>query len=208
MDHGKPTLKVTVFSDYICPFCYIGSRRLSRLDREFDLRVNWCGMEIHPETPPQGMSLARLGFAPAQITQMTEALAVLARQEDIDMPPRDFTTNSHQALLLAEAAKRAGRDTFYAVHEGLFRSYFSSGKNIGDRDVLRSVARDSGMPEDLVETAWSDAGLERRLLNNLELAAGMRIRSTPTFVIGEEIIIGAVPYERLQQAATYALGKA
>ncbi len=169
MSHTKPTLNVTVFSDYICPFCYIGSRRLFRLDREFDLAVNWCGMEIHPETPPQGMSLMQLGFAPAQIAHMTEALMVPAREEDIDMPPRDFTTNSHQALLLAEAAKLAGPHIFHTVHEQLFRSYFSFGKNIGEKEVLRFVARDSGMAEDLVETAWSDAGLEQRLRQNLEL---------------------------------------
>lgn len=51
---AKPTLLVSVFSDYICPFCYGGSHRLLRLRRRCELQVNWCGLEIHPETPPFG----------------------------------------------------------------------------------------------------------------------------------------------------------
>ncbi len=59
---GKPLLKVTVFSDYICPFCYIGDLRLSRLREHFDLRVNWCAIEIHPETPAEGRPIESLGY--------------------------------------------------------------------------------------------------------------------------------------------------
>ena len=45
---AKPELRISVFSDYSCPFCYIGSRRLRRLGERYDLKVNWCGLEIHP----------------------------------------------------------------------------------------------------------------------------------------------------------------
>ena len=61
---SKPELKVTVFSDYICPFCYIGDARLNRLRTRFELKVNWCFLEIHPETPPEGRPVRELGYDP------------------------------------------------------------------------------------------------------------------------------------------------
>ena len=50
----KPELLVTVFTDYICPFCYVGDVRLERLRTDYDLKINWCFLEIHPETPSTG----------------------------------------------------------------------------------------------------------------------------------------------------------
>ena len=55
----KPVLLATVFSDYICPFCYIGDLRLDRLREHFDLKINWMLLEIHPETPAGGMPIDR-----------------------------------------------------------------------------------------------------------------------------------------------------
>ena len=51
---GKPTLLATVFSDYICPFCYVGDVRLDRLREYYELKISWCFVEIHPETPAEG----------------------------------------------------------------------------------------------------------------------------------------------------------
>ena len=47
-------MKVTVYYDYICPFCYLGSKRILELSKEFDLDMEWVGIEIHPEFPPEG----------------------------------------------------------------------------------------------------------------------------------------------------------
>ncbi len=52
-DNPLTPLKLTVFYDYICPFCYIGSHRILALGDQYDLQINWAGMEIHPERPPR-----------------------------------------------------------------------------------------------------------------------------------------------------------
>lgn len=194
-------LKVSVFSDYICPFCYIGSRRLLRLGDEFDLRVNWCGLEIHPDTPAEGMPVERLGYAAGQWNDMMDGLRRMAAEEHIDLPERSFTTNSHKALLLAEAAKTTGREAFYRLHEGLFRAYFTDGLNIGDPAVLRDLAAKSGLPAPLMESAWSDDRYEQRLQLNLRHAAELGVRGTPTYVFGHELVVGAVPLEQLRSTA-------
>src|SRR3990172_6056027 len=104
---GKPELEVVVFSDYICPFCYIGDRRLARLTERFDLKVDHRYLEIHPDTPSEGMPLSELGYAPDQWSRMMAHLSRMAEEENIPLAEREFTTNSHRALLLAEAAQEA-----------------------------------------------------------------------------------------------------
>ncbi|MEJ2509309.1 MAG: DsbA family protein [Gammaproteobacteria bacterium] len=204
MSAQKPELKVSVFSDYICPFCYIGSRRLMRLERTYDLKVNWAGLEIHPETPPEGMPIERLGYPKQQWTQMMAALTEMAAEEGIEMESHDFTTNSHKALLLSEAAKHAGRETFYALHERLFHEFFSQGKNIGDEQVLRTIACEAGVPESIVDVAWHNQDYEQRLKLNLQHAQELGVRGTPTFVFGQELLVGAVPLADLEAAAARA----
>jgi predicted DsbA family dithiol-disulfide isomerase len=194
-------LRVSVFSDYICPFCYIGSRRLLRLNDTYDLRVNWCGLEIHPDTPAQGMPVAQLGYTPGQWGELMSALGRLAAEEGLELPAREFTTNSHKALLLAEAAKSQGRETFYVLHERLFDAFFREGLNIGDRAVLEALAQEVGVAAETVESAWSDPRHARRLTLNLRHARELGLRGTPTYVFGHEVIAGAVPEQILRQAA-------
>ncbi len=206
MEQANPELKVTVFSDYICPFCYIGSRRLLRLNDDYDLKINWCGLEIHPETPAEGMPIARLGYPPEQWAQMMAALRKLAEEENIELGKHDFTTNSHKALLLSEAAKQAGREIFYALHERLFHAFFSAGKNIGDEQVLTSLARECGLPDELIQSAWNDPALNQRLQQNMTAAQQTGIRATPTYLFDKQTIVGAVPLDELRKAAQMAIG--
>jgi predicted DsbA family dithiol-disulfide isomerase len=140
-----PELKVTVFSDYICPFCYVGHHRLMRLRDEYDLKINWCFIEIHPETSAEGEPVASLQYPSPQWNQLMQSLEAVAREEGIAMAEHTFTTNSKDALLLSEAAKTLGRDKFYRLHEKLFNAFFVNNRNIGDRNILRELAADSGI---------------------------------------------------------------
>ncbi|MFQ5754547.1 MAG: DsbA family protein [Acidiferrobacterales bacterium] len=200
----KPELLVTVFSDYICPFCYIGSVRLDALREQFALKVNWVALEIHPDNPSQGRPVEELGYAPEQWQQMMDALYRMAREEGVHIAERRFTTNSHKALLLAEAAKEEGKDIFYRLHNRLFEAYFGERQNIGDADVLRALARESGVPDGTVARAWRKERYERRLKTNLVAAAKLHVTATPTYVIGKRLLVGAVPATVLRDAARHA----
>jgi predicted DsbA family dithiol-disulfide isomerase len=198
---NKPQLLVTVFSDYICPFCYIGSVRLDRLRSEFDLKVNWAPVEIHPDNPEQGRSVEELGYPPAQWQQMMTALYRMAEEEGIDIAERTFTTNSHRALLLSEAAKEEGSDVFYRLHNRLFEAYFAERQNIGQAEVLRALAREVGLSEHGVERAWADPHFERRLQGYHVRAVRLGITGTPAFIIGGRLLLGAVSTSVLREAA-------
>lgn len=206
--HGaeKPVLLATVFSDYICPFCYIGDLRLDRLREYFQLKINWMLVEIHPETPVEGMPLADLCYGESRWRQMTDTLARLASEEGVTLPEQTFNANSHRALLLAEAAKQAGADSFYRLHRRLFEAYFLEGQDIGDEAVLRRLAAGCGVPEEIVERAWSDPQYAQRLQQHLAAATRYDVRATPTVFFSEQHRLdGAVPYAQFVATARAGL---
>ncbi|MFQ6022433.1 MAG: DsbA family protein [Acidiferrobacterales bacterium] len=202
---NKPPLRVTVFSDYVCPFCYIGSVRLEHLRDEYELKIDWRFMEIHPDNPPEGRPVETLGYPPQQWQQMMANLYRMAEEEGVHIAKHTFTTNSHRALLLAEVAKEEGEGVFYRLHNRLFAAYLGEGQNIGDEDVLRGLANESGVSAETVERAWQEDTYEQRLKSNLVAAARLGITGTPTFVLGKRMLVGAVPTTALRVAAKQPL---
>jgi predicted DsbA family dithiol-disulfide isomerase len=201
---SKAELKVTVFSDYICPFCYVGDARLNRLRASYDLKVNWCFLEIHPETSAQGEPVSSLSYPAETWRRMMATLRQMAEEEQLTLRDHDFTTNSHAALQLAEAAKYIGGGVFYRLHAALFHAFFSEGRNIGDPQCLSEPASDAGMSEAQIASAWQDAAVKQRLQNYLRAARELRVQATPTFFIGERRLDGAVPFDQLADAAQAA----
>ncbi|MGZ8428700.1 MAG: DsbA family oxidoreductase [Candidatus Deferrimicrobiaceae bacterium] len=202
---GKPELSVTVYSDYICPFCYIGDRRLARLKRCYDLKVDRRFLEIHPDTPPGGVPVSELGYPPEQWRQMMANLSRMADEEKITLAERKITTNSHKALLLAEAAQKEGAEVFEALNEKLFAAFFGEGRNIGDDGVLRSLAQEAGVSPEIVERAFREPAYEQMLRANQAIAGQLGITGVPAYLIGNRIVVGAVPTETLLAAAREAL---
>lgn len=208
MDEPKRApLKVTVFSDYICPFCYVGDARLDKLKENFDLDVDWSFFEIHPDNPAEGKPVSELGYPPEQWRRMMANLEAMASADGLQLAPRSFTTNSHRALLLAEAAKDLDGDVFERLHKRLFTAYFAEQKNIGDDSVLREIAREVGMSDEAVDRALTDAAYERRLEQQQTRASMLGIQGVPGFLFGKYFVSGAVPVETLIAAAEYATGK-
>lgn len=203
---AKPALFATVFSDYICPFCYIGDLRLERLREHFDLRINWCMIEIHPDTPSTGRPVSELDYSPQQWESMMNNLGRLAGEEGVTLRDHDFTTSSHRALLLAEAAKEAGPDIFYALHRRLFTAFFTDGLNIGDENVLAGLATACKVPAEIIGRAWSDEKYEQKLKLNMAAAGQYAVRATPTVFFSEHARLdGALPFEVFLQAARQGL---
>lgn len=202
-----PELKVTVYSDYICPFCYVGHHRLQRLQDSYDLKINWCFLEIHPETSAQGEPVDSLEYPSEQWQQMLTNLERVAREENIPLSKIDFITNSKDALLLSEAVKHCGAKLFYDLHEKLFNAYFVNGKNIGDRNILREIATSCGLDEKLIASSWTDEKLQQQLINNFHSARKHNIQSVPSFVFGDRTLTGVVAESTFREAAEQLLAK-
>ena len=194
-------LRVTVFSDYICPFCYVGHHRLKRLRDTYGLKINWRFIEIHPETSADGEPVASLDYPSSHWDELMQNLEAVAREEDIPIAEHSFTTNSRDALLLAEAAKESGREKFYDLHEKLFTAFFVDCKNIGDRNILRKIADSSGIHTDAVESAWHDEKYQQRIMSNYRAARTLDIQAVPSFIFGERKLTGVVSEDVMRSAA-------
>lgn len=202
----KPILNVEVYSDYICPFCYIGFLRLEKLRDEYDLHIDWRFLEIHPDNPPEGKPVTELGYPPEHWEMLMANLARMAQAEGVDLPERTFTTNSRRALKLAEAVRGLQPQVFQRLNRELYEAYFLRGENIGDREVLESLASACGVEPATIEQAWHNAHYEEVLDGNQRSAAWLRISGTPSYVFGRQVYSGAIPVEMLRRAADEAVG--
>lgn len=208
----KPELRVSVLSDYICPFCYIGHKRLEKLRDVYDLKIHWCLIEIHPETPPQGQPLENMGYSAEHLQTLLTNLHILAEEDGINMTTPQFTCNSRKALLLAEASKSLGAKKFYALHNALFDALFIHNQDIGDETVLRHLAQQHGLDNNLVSQAWhteySNGPADQTpkpLLPYLQYASAIQATSVPTFAFGQTLLSGAVATSALRAAAKNSL---
>ncbi len=173
-------LRITAYSDYVCPWCYIGLQRIEQLQREFPVAVEWRPFELHPETPRTGAQLAgRLG-SPERARAYRDNILMLAHESGLDMRMPPAVANSHLALEAAEFARDHGG--FDAYHRALFHAYFEEGRDLGDADVLCEIARACGVDDQGLRQALADERYAARIDQITREARENEVVSTPTFV--------------------------
>lgn len=198
---STPRVHVKVYSDYICPFCYIGYLRLEKLRGEYEVDADWRFLEIHPDNPPEGKPVTELGYPPEHWEMLMANLARMAEAEGVTLPERTFTTNSRRALKLAQAVREEQPGVFEALNREMYEAYFLRGENIGDPAVLEYLAASCGVDPVVAQRAWSDRYYEEVLDGNQRNAMQLRITGTPTYVFGNQVYSGAIPLEMMRDAA-------
>src|SRR5271157_2596189 len=159
-------LKIVMFSDYICPFCYVGFETMRRLKPEFEFQLEWRGFQIHPDWPAEGIAAdkARGPGDSASRVALWERISAMAAAVGFSMKPPAVLTNSRAALAATEFARESGRDE--ALEERIYRAYFNDGVNIGDAAVVARLAGDAGLDPAAVADAIKSPRYEMRLKNN------------------------------------------
>ena len=194
--------KVIVYSDYICPFCYIGKNRMDRLQRELDVDVEWRGLEIHPETPPEGQTLEEMGINPHYIDMVRENVNRMAEELDLLIKPPPKVSNSKMALLLCEYVRE--KDKFTEYHTEIFKAYWQDGKDIGSLDVLLDIIEKLGLDPENARGFLENEDASEKMAEFLLEARAFGIDGVPTFIIGSIVIEGAQPYEVIKKAVEQA----
>ncbi len=184
-------LKIVMFSDYICPFCYVGFETMRRLKPEFDFQLEWRGFQIHPEWPAQGIPIdkAREVISPASMAALWKRIDAMAEAVGFSMKPPAVLTNSRAALAATEFARESGRDD--ALEERIYRAYFNEGANIGDPETVARLAAEAGLDSAEVADAINSPRYEMRLKNNSLTAHQRGVSGVPTFFIGDFPLVGA-----------------
>jgi predicted DsbA family dithiol-disulfide isomerase len=163
------------------------------LQQEFELEVEWFGIEIHPDTPPEGMPIERL-FRPEDTRRMMQNLRTMGAAYGIIFSDLTRISNSHRALQAAEFSKEQGR--FDAFHEAVLQAYFAAGLDIGDREVILQLGQDAGLAVPALASALDTGTYLPKLGTMQEEAARACVTGVPTFLVGDKkTIVGAQPIE-------------
>jgi predicted DsbA family dithiol-disulfide isomerase len=199
-------MHLEVFTDFVCPWCYLGTSRLERLRDEIDFEVEWVYFPLHPETPASGLTLEAL-FAGRNmdIETMLRRLYGLFEAEGLPYGKRTHTFNSRLAQELAKWADRSGAA---GLHRALYEAYFVDGRNLAEIDVLVDVAESSGLGTEDTRRVLEDRTFRDAVDADWEKARRYGVTSVPTFVLGRRGMAGAQPVDLLRSFVTEGLRQA
>ncbi len=196
-------LKVIAYSDYICPFCYIGYHRMEQLKRKYDLDVEWRPFEIHPETPKEGALTDDLSFPEGYLERAFANVKRLADEDGIPLKFSDKLSNSHLALSISEFARKKGK--FDEFHKLVLDTYWLQGRDIGNRKLLLDLAESIGMDKKEIESFLETDESRKALQKSLREIRANGINGVPAFIIDNKLIFGAQPYEVFDRAIKKAI---
>ena len=167
------------------------------------MRIKWVHFPLHPETPAEGRSLADLfagrGF---DIPKMQAQMRARMEAEGLPYGNRTMTYNSRLAQELgAWADTQPGGD---AIHDALFRAYFVDGVNIGDVEALVGIATAVGLSGQEARHVLEQRSFGAAVDADWQKSHAYGVTGVPTFVAGRHGVVGAQPYEALEQLVTQA----
>ena len=159
---------------------------------------------LHPETPAEGVSIEEL-FAGRDIDMdaMYQRMKGLMEAEGLPYGQRTHTYNSRLAQELDKWADTQPGGA--QIHDALFKAYFVDGENIGDVDVLVDIAASAGLSAEAAREVLGARSFKEEIDQDWALSRAYGITGVPTFVAGGYGVVGAQPYETLEQLVEHAL---
>ncbi len=203
-------MTVEIWSDVVCPWCYVGKRRLEHALERFahrdDVQLTWRSFQLDPSAPPErkhssaehlaskyGMSVEQAEKTNAQMTEMAAGEGL---EYHLDRTRGGNSFDAHRLIHLAAA--HGHQD---AMKERLMRAYFTEGEPVGDRETLVRLATEVGLAEQEARTVIQGEAYADAVHADEELAARIGIRGVPFFVLDRRYgVSGAQPAELLLDA--------
>lgn len=202
-------MKIEIWSDVVCPFCYIGKRvfekSLAQLDFAIDIEVVWKSFQLDPNTPDHVDSTYldylchKKGISKAQANEMLSFVTARAKEEGLDYQlEKAIITNSFKAQLLIQLAKQHGKGN--DMEELLFQAFFTESKNISDVATLIQLGKEVGLGEEQILVALASDELAYEIKSDIDEARHIGVTGVPFFVLDRKYAIsGAQPVEAFTQ---------
>jgi len=197
---------VTVYSDYVCPFCYLGRESLDRYqaEREDPLRIDWRPFDLRSgQRGPDGEIDHSVddGKDESYYEQAKENVRKLQEKYDVEMNLELATDVDSLPAQVASyyVHEHHDYDTWLAFDEALFDALWQDGRDIGDRDVIVELATEAGVDADEARSALDDDVLRETLHEEFASAQQAGVTGVPTFAYDGYAARGAVPPEHLER---------
>ncbi|MBP9211766.1 MAG: DsbA family oxidoreductase [Bacteroidetes bacterium] len=202
-------MKVEIWSDVMCPFCYIGKRHFEAALKEFSGRdsvtVEWKSFQLNPSMvtdPTRNVTqyLAEIkGVSVEQAKKMNAQVTAMAKEAGLTYDfDKAVVANSFDAHRLSHFAKQFGKQD--DVEERLFRAYFTEGKNTADHDTLVRLAEEAGLDAGAVRTMLAGKDFAEDVERDIYEAQQVGARGVPFFVFDDKYAVsGAQPVQLFAQ---------
>jgi predicted DsbA family dithiol-disulfide isomerase len=206
-------MRIEIWSDVVCPWCYIGKRRLEKALAAFahqdDVEVVWRSFQLDPSTP-RGVTnetvaahlASKYGMSVAEAQQMQARVTALAAEEGMhwrhDESPVANTIDAHRLIHLAE--QQGGPHLQGELKEALLHAYFAEARNVGDPAVLREIAVGVGLDPARVDEVLASREFEDAVEADIREGAALGATGVPFYVVDRKYgISGAQPTELFGQ---------
>ena len=207
-------MKIEIWSDIMCPFCYIGKRRLESALADFEyadqVQIEWKSFLLNPDmvTDPSKSTLEYLsetkGWSKAQTHQVTQQVVEMAAGEGLtyhmDKTVVANAKNAHRLLQLAKTLGKGGE-----MKERLLKAYFTEGANIDDKSTLTKLATEVGLESGRVQQCLDSNEFSDKVDQDIHESRLIGVRGVPFFVLDRKYgISGAQPKEAFEQTISKA----
>ena len=208
-------MKIEIWSDIACPFCYIGKRKLEKaiqkLPDSSSIQIEWKSFQLNPElqTNEYQTTLTYLsqtkGWTLDQSKQMTAQVAAIGREEGLNFDfEHTLVANTKQAHRLLHFAKEKGKQD--ELKERLFQVYFEEGKNIDQQDILLDCAEAVGLARSESKLVLDSDSFDAEIDQDVYESRLIGVQGVPFFVFDRKYgISGAQPDEVFDQTLQQAL---
>ena len=172
--------------------------RVEKLKETFEVETVLVHFPLHPETPPEGRSMAEVyagrNIDPEAMYQRMKGLM------DAEGLPYGRRTHSYNSRLAQELGKWAdAQPGGWAIHDALYKAYFVEARNIGDLDILVEIAGSVGLPAEEVRAVLTERRFKDAVDADWAKSRQYGVTGVPTFVAARYGVVGAQPYEVLEQ---------
>ena len=195
----KPdSFKLTIFSDYICPWCYVGQGVVEKLKREYQIDLEWRPFYLYFDTPTEGLELPD-HVIQARAAGSEERLSQIASLNGLPFVSTQRIYNTRLAHEATEYAREHGKANEF--HSVIFRKVYAEGCDISQWEVLRSAAFEVGLDVEEMQSSVEGGKYTAEVAGQVEQAYAIGVTGVPTYVINKRYaIVGAQPYEAFKNA--------
>jgi predicted DsbA family dithiol-disulfide isomerase len=206
MSQQREEAAITVFADYVCPFCYLGRESLRRYQdtREEELQVDWHPFDLRSQQRDENGEIDHDvddGKDEDYYSQARENVKRLQEKYDVEMVDELVTdVDSLDAQMVSYYVKEHyPYETWAEFDESVYDALWKAGRDIGDADVLAGLAEETGIDPDEVRSAIGDDTLRSEVEGQFREAHQQGVTGVPTFAYDGHAARGAVPPEQLKR---------
>jgi predicted DsbA family dithiol-disulfide isomerase len=202
-------MKIEIWSDVMCPFCYIGKRNFETALEQFSnkngIEVEWKSFQLDPSLPEVQDSnytdylMVSKGLGRPQVEGMLNNVTQMAKGVGLEYDfDRAVMVNSFKAHRVLQLAKMLGLGD--AAEERLFRAFFTEGRNIADDDTLLELGKEAGLNETEIRSSLSDERYSDMVRQDIQEARAIGVTGVPFFVFNRKYAVsGAQPPQAFLQ---------